>query len=324
MKPISLHGHERSITQIVYNREGDLLFSSAKDQNPNVWYSINGERLGTYDGHGGAVWCIDVDWETKNFLSGAADNTIRLWDVCTGKMTDRIDTRSAVRTCQFSYSGNMVAYSTDRAMGQQCVINIVDVRTFSNQDKTIMSLPIPAKGPKVTSLIWNGLDDLIVTGHDNGDIVQWDVKTHQKVKISSEHQKSISDLQLSSDRTMFISASKDTTAKLWDMDQLENKKTYKTERPVNSAAISPNKDHVVLGGGQEAASVTTTTTREKFDSRFFHLIFEEEFGTVKGHFGPINSLRFHPDGKSYASGGEDGYVRINHFDNDYHAFKVDY
>ena len=49
---------------------------------------------------------------------------------------------------------------------------------------------------------------------------------------------------------MFISASKDTTAKLWDMDQLEDKKTYKTERPVNSAAISPNKDHVVLGGGQ--------------------------------------------------------------------------
>jgi len=325
MKPISLHGHERSITQIVYNREGDLLFSSAKDQNPNVWYSINGERLGTYDGHGGAVWCIDVDWETKNFLSGAADNTIRLWDVCTGKMTDRIDTRSAVRTCQFSYSGNMVAYSTDRAMGQQCVINIVDVRTFSNQDKTVMSLPIPAKGPKVTSLIWNGLDDLIVTGHDNGDIVQWDVKTHQKVKISSEHQKVISDLQLSSDRTMFISASKDTTAKLWDMDQLENKKTYKTERPVNSAAISPNKDHVVLGGGQEAMDVTTTSTKiGKFDARFFHLIFEEEFAKVKGHFGPINSLRFHPDGKSYASGGEDGYVRINYFDNDYHAFKVDY
>jgi translation initiation factor 3 subunit I len=50
--------------------------------------------------------------------------------------------------------------------------------------------------------------------------------------------------------TMFISASKDSTAKLWDMDTLKDKKTYKTERPVNSAAISPNKDHVVLGGGQ--------------------------------------------------------------------------
>lgn len=324
MKPISLHGHERSVTQIVYNREGDLLFSSAKDQNPNVWYSINGERLGTYDGHGGAVWCIDVDWETKNFLSGAADNTIRLWDVETGKMTERIDTRSAVRTCAFSYSGNMVAYSTDRAMGQQCVITVVDTRTF-NQEKPIMSLPIPAKGPKVTSLIWNGLDDLLVTGHDNGDIVQWDVKTHQKVKISSEHQKAISDLQLSSDRTMFISASKDSTAKLWDMDTLKDKKTYKTERPVNSAAISPNKDHVVLGGGQEAMDVTTTSTKiGKFDARFFHLVFEEEFAKVKGHFGPINTVRFHPDGNSYSSGGEDGYVRINYFDNDYNAFKFEY
>lgn len=55
---------------------------------------------------------------------------------------------------------------------------------------------------------------------------------------------------------------------------------------------------MVLGGGQEAMEVTTTTTKAgKFDARFYHLIFEEEIGRVKGHFGPINSLAFHPDGK---------------------------
>ena len=55
---------------------------------------------------------------------------------------------------------------------------------------------------------------------------------------------------------------------------------------------------VVLGGGQEAMEVTTTTTKAgKFDARFYHLVFEEEIGRVKGHFGPINSLAFHPDGK---------------------------
>ena len=55
---------------------------------------------------------------------------------------------------------------------------------------------------------------------------------------------------------------------------------------------------VVLGGGQEAMEVTTTSTRTgKFDARFFHMIFEEEIGRVKGHFGPINSLAYHPDGK---------------------------
>ena len=44
--------------------------------------------------------------------------------------------------------------------------------------------------------------------------------------------------------------------------------------------------------------VTTTGSKAgKFDARFFHLVFEEEIGRVKDHFGPINSLAFHPDGK---------------------------
>lgn len=85
---------------------------------------------------------------------------------------------------------------------------------------------------------------------------------------------------------------------MFDLKSLEVKKTYKTDRPVNSAAISPIKPHVVLGGGQEAMDVTTTSTRiGKFDARFYHKVFEEEFGRVKGHFGPINSLAFHPEGR---------------------------
>ena len=65
-KPILLHGHERSITQIKYNREGDLIFSCAKDSQPNVWYSLNGERLGSFRGHNGAVWNIDVNCILNN------------------------------------------------------------------------------------------------------------------------------------------------------------------------------------------------------------------------------------------------------------------
>lgn len=82
---------------------------------------------------------------------------------------------------------------------------------------------------------------------------------------------------------------------------------------------------VVVGGGQEAMEVTTTSTRVgKFDARFFHLVFEEEFARVKGHFGPINTLAFHPDGRSFSSGGEDGFVRIQSFDPSYFEYKFDY
>ena len=51
---------------------------------------------------------------------------------------------------------------------------------------------------------------------------------------------------------MFISASKDTSAKLFDIDSLECHKTYSTERPVNSASISPTQDHVSLASPLES------------------------------------------------------------------------
>ena len=58
--------------------------------------------------------------------------SFRLWDVETGKMLNRIDTKSAVRTCNFSYSANQVAFSTDKQMGQLCTITIVDTRDFNS------------------------------------------------------------------------------------------------------------------------------------------------------------------------------------------------
>ncbi|XP_021929841.1 eukaryotic translation initiation factor 3 subunit I [Zootermopsis nevadensis] len=328
MKPLMLHGHERPITQIKYNREGDLLFSSAKDLNPNVWYSLNGERLGTFDGHQGAVWAIDVNWDTTRFMSGAADQCLRIWDCATGSQIGKIENSSSVRSCNFSYSANMAAYSTDAHLGQLCEILIIDTNnmttSYSGKAHPILRIPIPNTGPKVTSMLWGPLDKSVITGHENGELTQWDLRMGKTMNSTNDHSGSINDMQMSKHGIMFITASKDYTARLFDTDTLSCLKTYKTERPVNSAAISPIYDHVVVGGGQDAMDVTTTSTRiGKFDSRFFHLVFEEEFGRVKGHFGPINSVAFHPDGKSYSSGGEDGYIRIHNFDSAYFEFNFD-
>ncbi len=46
-------------------------------------------------------------------------------------------------------------------------------------------------------------------------------------------------------------------------------------------------------------------------------IYQDEIGMVRGHFGPINAVAFHPDGRSFVTGGEDGYVRLQHFDQSY-------
>lgn len=326
MKPLMLHGHERSITQIKYNREGDLLFSSAKDNQPNVWYSINGERLGTFKGHNGAVWGIDVNWETTRVLTGSADNSCRLWDCATGVQLTQFDTASAVRTCGFSYSGHLLMYSTDKAMGKDCELRVYDSRDdYQMKNNAPMIEEHIPKESKITAAIWGPLDECIITGHEKGELSMWDIKTKSVVNQCYEHSKQVNDVQLSQDSSMILTASKDFTAKLFDLTTLDVKKVYKTERPINSASLSPTRPHVVMGGGQDAMDVTTTSTKiGKFDARFFHVVFEEEFGRVKGHFGPINSLAFHPSGNEYSSGGEDGYVRVHSFDKDYIEFDFEF
>ncbi|KAM7318233.1 hypothetical protein ACRRTK_022970 [Alexandromys fortis] len=69
--------------------------------------------------------------------------------------------------------------------------------------------------------------------------------------------------------------------------------------------------------------VTATSTRiDKFEATFFHAAFEEEFGRVKGHFRPINSIAFRPHGKSCSNVGEDGYTVIRYFGPQYFEFEA--
>ncbi|RXN20291.1 alpha-taxilin-like protein [Labeo rohita] len=235
-----------------------------------------------------------------------------------------LETSSAVRTCGFDFSGNIIMFSTDKQMGYQCFLNYFDLRDPQQIEDNQPYLSVPCNESKITSAVWGPLGEFVIAGHENGEINQFSAKSGEILKKAKEHTKQINDIQSSVDLTMVISASKDCTAKMFDSTNLDHIRTFKTERPVNSAAISPIMDHVVMGGGQEAMEVTTTSTRiGKFEARFFHAAYEEEFGRVKGHFGPINCVAFHPDGKSYSSGGEDGYVRIHYFDPSYFDFELE-
>ena len=58
---------------VKYNYDGDLLFTASKDQTPSVWRSENGERLGTYGGHKGTIWDLDIDRFSRHLLTASAD-----------------------------------------------------------------------------------------------------------------------------------------------------------------------------------------------------------------------------------------------------------
>uniref|UniRef100_A0A8C1KVW3 Serine-threonine kinase receptor-associated protein n=1 Tax=Cyprinus carpio TaxID=7962 RepID=A0A8C1KVW3_CYPCA len=305
------------------NREGDLLFSVTKDK---VSDNLHHKRLGTYNGH--TCGCVDVDCilsKRSNVLTGSADNSCRLWDCETGKQLALLKTNSAVRMCGFDSSGNIIMFSTDKQMGYQCFLNYFDLRDPQQIEDNQPYLSVPCNESKITSAVWGPLGEFVIAGHENGEMNQYCAKSGEILKTTKEHTKQINDIQTSVDLTMLISASKDCTAKVCvESPVCLTSQTSNTSKPSRqSAAISPIMDHVVMGGGQEVMEVTTTSTRiGKFEARFFHAAFEEEFGRVKGHFGThkLSCICFLI---TYSSGGEDGYVRIHYFDPQYFDFELE-
>ena len=236
--------------QVIYNAEGDLLFSVSKDHLINAWCKLaalalpmlsecasfhpsklserpplfrvcavshNGERLGTYHGHNGTVWTISVDSTSTFLVSGSADNQIRLWKVSTGECLKVWEMKTAIKRIAFSEDDTRILACTEARMGHIGTITVFDVssegdgKTQADEPSLIINCP----ASKANMAGWTALDKYIVSAHEDGSICQWDPKDGELVnKTSGVHEATVMDLQMSQDRSYFITASRDKTAKV--------------------------------------------------------------------------------------------------------------
>mmetsp|Transcript_1151 Transcript_1151/g.1614 ORF Transcript_1151/g.1614 Transcript_1151/m.1614 type:complete len:322 (-) Transcript_1151:306-1271(-) len=321
MRPVLLKGHERPLTYVKYTHEGDLFFTCAKDHHPTVWFGDTGERLGTYIGHNGAVMSCDVTRDSARLVTASMDQTMMIWDTQTGTRLFERKFEGPARHVKLSLGERELLITVDAFMGADPCIQVFGV----NEERDALSEPkLKLYGPqgRITRAAWGPLNETIISTGEDGVLTKWDVPTGKMLDQVEAHGKMTQDLEMSADGSCFLTASLDKTAKLWDSRTLQCVKTYTTERPLNACAMSNLMEHVVLGGGQDASQVTTTAgAAGKFEAMFYHKVYENLLGNVKGHFGPINALTFSPDGRSFVSGGEDGYVRLHHFDADYYHMK---
>eukprot|EP00890_Picochlorum_soloecismus_P003875 jgi/Picsp_1/4489/NSC_06710-R1_tgf-beta receptor-interacting protein 1 len=300
MRPYILQGHTRPLNQVSFTREGDFLITCGKDSNVNLWWADNGEH------------------DTSMLMTGAGDSTARLWDIASGEELYKFQFHEPCRAVKFNIGDTMAAISSDPFMNSVSCIRLVKIADdLADQTDEVITKFTGPRG-RITRVHWTDLNRTLISASEDGCVRRWDVETGKVLQEAQLHKQTIGDLQMSVDGTHCITASVDQSAKIIDTQNLEVLKTFTSQVPVNSAALSPTHDHVLIGGGQEASKVTTTADKAgHFEARFFHKIYKDEFANVRGHFGPINAVAFSPDGTAFASGGEEGYVRLHHFDADY-------
>lgn len=262
-------------------------------------------------------------------IAACGDYKLYLFDTMSGEVIDIIDEGAPVLGAQFSLEGDYF-FTICKAFVVSNSSSMLRIYKFTRDGKfkNVASLTDPSMTPDInmTCGVWGPLNETIVVGYSDGSIRLFHVKSGKVLKMingDDAHTSNINKIQLNKRGDMFITASDDKTAALYNLRTFQKIKTYPYSEIVNTAAISPLKKHILLGGGR-ASTATTTGKKDTYNAvHFYHTIFENEVGNIKAHFSPINIIAISPDGKSFASGGEDGFVKLFNFDKDYLNMKDD-
>jgi translation initiation factor 3 subunit I len=123
------------------------------------------------------LWTVDIDPSTTLLASGAADNTVRLWDVRTGKCLKVWDFPTAVKRVEFSEDGQQLLAVTEKRMGYLGTIVVFDIKVDVDAEQANeRSMTITCDESKATVAGWSFLSKYIIAGHEDGSVSQYDGK----------------------------------------------------------------------------------------------------------------------------------------------------
>ncbi|MBA0838799.1 hypothetical protein Goarm_004589, partial [Gossypium armourianum] len=156
-----------------------------------------------------------------------------------------------------------------------------------------------------TAKVWNALTGDILHSFEHKHIVRacafsevklWDVRSG-KIVQTLETKSPVTSAEVSQDGR-YITTADGATVKFWDADHFGLVKSYNMPCTVESASLEPKYGNKFIAGGEDMWV------------RVFDFHTGDETACNKGHHGPVHCVRFSPGGESYASGSEDGTIRI--------------
>lgn len=295
-----------------YDSTGKYLFVSDKDSKCITLIDGNTNLLmGTYVGHNGVIWSLDVTCDSKILISVSGDMTFIVWDIETGDIINKIDTTGIGKNVSIQQGklDSLIAIGCD-AIGRKGVpcVDVYSLKTCLTDTSKIEPLfkIVDDTGIKITSLLW--VDDYLVVGYDSGVIKKFD-DMGNLMHSFQPHKASVKSLSLNYRKTRLITGSTDKKSIIFELPGFETKQYFMSKAPINCSIFSTDEKYVILGGGTELMLVAKTG-----DNDLSTKIFSVETGKIvkqmTSHFGPVRYLNFNPNNKSFVSAGQDGFVKI--------------
>ncbi|KAJ7298636.1 hypothetical protein O6H91_Y513400 [Diphasiastrum complanatum] len=259
---------------------------SFADSKPMLRNGETGDWIGTFDGHKGAVWGACLDSPALRAATASADFSARVWDALTGDELHSFEHKHIVRTCAFSESTTCLLTG-----GTEKVLRICDLIRPDASPSELEGSP-----GSIRAAVWHHSDQTILSScSDISGVRVWDVRTKTVVR-HLETKSPVTSVEVSRDGR-YITTADGSSVKFWDANHFGLVKSYSMPESIESASLYPTQGKFIAGGADMWV-------------RLFDFYTGEEIECNKGHHGPVHCVRFSPGGESYASGSEDGTIRI--------------
>ncbi|MEH2278311.1 MAG: AAA-like domain-containing protein, partial [Nostoc sp.] len=292
--------------------------------------STNIREKNRLEGHSNSVFSVVFSPDGKTLASASGDNTIKLWNLDTGKeITTLKGHRNWVTSVVFSPDGKTLASaSADRTIKLWNLDTGKEITTLKGHRNWVRSVVFSPDGKTLASTsfdktikLWN-LDTrkeiTTLSGHSNyvnsvvfspdgktlastsfdKTIKLWNLDTRKEITTLSGHSNSVTSVVFSPDGKTLASASHDKTIKLWNRDTGKEITTLSGHSNyVNSVVFSPDGKTLASASGDKTIKLWNLDTRK-------------EITTLSGHSNSVTSVVFSPDGKTLASASLDRTIKL--------------
>ncbi|MDF5736871.1 MULTISPECIES: serine/threonine-protein kinase [unclassified Nostoc] len=316
----TIKGHSSMVHAIAISSDGQFIASGSNDKTIKLWQVGTGKlvrQLGRwFSGHSNMVHSVAFSPISSNLsyqgefgksagvtdlnrgilASGSWDNTIKFWDVNTGKeIRTLIGHANWVNSVAFSPDGKfLVSGSADCTIKLWQVHTGIEIKTITGHSDSVSSV---AYSPR--TLTTNSKDrQLVASGSNDYTVKLWQVYTGRNICILIGHSFFVNCIAFSQDGEFLASGSADNTIKLWHVNTGREIRTLSGHSDsVWSVAFSQD--------GQFLASGSWDNT-----IKLWHVQSGREITTLTGHSNYVRCVAFSLDGQTLVSGGDDDTIKI--------------